>query len=62
VPLLVCVFVHVNDGEGRAVEEGNGEVLEGKVAFGGEELRSGEGCAHFEASEAGGSGGVFAGL
>jgi hypothetical protein len=52
----------VDYGERGAVLEWNGDVFDGDVAFGGEQLGAGEGRAHLEKSEAGGFGGVFAGL
>jgi hypothetical protein len=54
-------FGHADDGEGFSVAEWDGDGLDDLIAAEFVERDAGEGGAHFEAREAGGFGGVFAG-
>src|SRR6266404_9135518 len=57
---LSCGLSHADDSEGFAVAERDGDGLDDAIAAEFVERDAGERGAHFEASEACGSGGVFA--
>ena len=57
-----CGLGHADDGEGFAIAKRDGDGFDDFVATEFVERNAGEGGAHFEAGEAGGFGGVFAGF